>query len=75
MGRHIMIVKKLYTCEICKTDYASAEKAYECEKNHKLLETATIVGVYKSMNSIPEGVPTKVMVKFKGMDEFIEYRR
>lgn len=70
-----MIVKKLYTCEICKTDYASKERAVECEKNHKLLETATIVGVYKSMNAIKDGVPTKIRVKFKGMDEFIEYRR
>lgn len=70
-----MKVKKLYTCEICKTDYASPEKAFECEKNHKLLETATIVGVYKSMNSIKEGIPTKIRVKFKDMDEFIEYRR
>ena len=70
-----MKVKKLYTCEICKTDYASPEKAFECEKNHKLLETATIVGVYKSMNAIKEGIPTKIRVKFKDMDEFIEYRR
>lgn len=70
-----MKVKKLYTCEICKTDYASPEKAFECEKNHKLLETATIVGVYKSMNSVKEGVPTKIRVKFKGVDEFIEYSR
>ena len=70
-----MKVKKLYTCEICKTDYASPEKAFECEKNHKLLETATIVGVYKSMNAIKEGVPTKIRVKFKDMDEFIEYTK
>ncbi len=70
-----MIVKKLYTCEICKTDYASAEKAYECEKNHKLLGTATIIGIYESMNSIPSGIPTKIGVKFKGVDEFIEYTK
>ena len=70
-----MTEKKLYTCDICKTDYASKEKAVECEKNHKLLETATIVGVSKSIKSIPEGVPTKIRVKFKGVDEFIEYRR
>lgn len=70
-----MKVKKLYTCEICKTDYDSPEKAFECEKNHKLLENATVFGIYKSMNSIPSGVPTKIGVKFKGMDEFIEYGR
>lgn len=25
--------KKLYTCEICNTDYADKEKARQCEKN------------------------------------------
>lgn len=24
--------KKLYTCEICNTDYADKEKARQCEK-------------------------------------------
>ena len=75
MGRYYMTEKKLYTCDICKTDYASEEKAIQCEKNHKPLETATIVGVYKSMSSIPEGVPVKIRIKFKGMDAFIEYGR
>lgn len=26
--------KKLYTCEICNTDYADKEKAKQCEKGH-----------------------------------------
>ena len=75
MESYHMTEKKLYTCDICKTDYAIREKATQCESNHKLLETATIVGTYKSMNSIPEGIPAKIRIKFKGMDEFIEYRR
>lgn len=70
-----MTEKKLYTCDICKTDYASKEKAIQCEKNHKSLETATIIGIYKPMNSIPDGVPVKIRIKFKGMDKFIEYGR
>lgn len=37
-----MTEKKLYTCDICKTDYADKEKAKQCEKNHKLLEKATM---------------------------------
>ena len=41
--------KRLYTCDICNTDYADKQKAMECEKNHKLLEKATIVGEYKSI--------------------------
>ena len=70
-----MTERKLYTCDICKTDYASKEKAVECENNHKLLETATILGIYKAMNSVPEGVPVKIRIKFKDMDKFIEYGR
>ena len=70
-----MTEKVIYTCDICKTNYASEEKAIQCEKNHKLLETATIVGVYKSINSIPDGLPLKIRIKFKGMDEFIEYTK
>ena len=42
-----MTEKKLYTCDICKTDYADKEKAKDCEKNHKLLENTCIVGEYK----------------------------
>ncbi len=37
-----MITKTLYTCQFCNTDYTKKEKAMECEKNHKVLETATI---------------------------------
>ena len=55
-----MITKTLYTCQFCNTDYTNKEKAMECEKNHKVLETATIIGNYKSLKSIPDGCPTKV---------------
>lgn len=29
-----MTEKKLYTCDICHTDYASKEDAKRCEKKH-----------------------------------------
>lgn len=29
-----MTEKKLYTCDICGTDYADKEKAKQCEKEH-----------------------------------------
>lgn len=67
--------KKLYTCEICNTDYSDKEKAKKCEKGHKLLEKATIVGEYKPVTMVPEGEPHKIRVKFPGTDKFIEYRR
>lgn len=57
-----MVTKTLYTCQFCNTDYADKE-------------TATIVGDYKSLKSIPDGCPTKIKVKFKGSDRWIEYKR
>lgn len=35
----------------------------------------TVIGNYKSLKSIPDGCPTKVKVKFKGSDKWIEYKR
>lgn len=71
----MMREKKLYTCEICNTDYADKEKAKQCEKGHKLLEKATITGEYKPVAMIPGGEPYKIRVRFPGADKFIEYRR
>lgn len=70
-----MIEKTLYTCQVCNTDYADKEKAIECEKNHKVLETATIAGEYKSKNSMGDGCPVKIKVKFKGYDKLVVYKR
>lgn len=70
-----MTEKKLYTCDICHTDYADKENAKKCEQNHKLLEKATIVGEYKSMNSIRNGIPAKISVKFPGLNEWFDYKR
>lgn len=66
--------KKLYTCEICNTDYAEKETAVKCEKNHKLLEKATIVGEYKSMNMRMNGKPYKIRVKFPGDSVWTDYK-
>lgn len=67
--------KRLYTCDICNTDYANKEDAIKCEKNHKLLEKATIVGEYKSVGMIPSGEPYKIRVKFPGTCNWVEYKR
>ena len=66
--------KKLYTCEICNTDYAEKEKAVKCEKNHKLLEKATIVGKYKPMTTYSSGIPYKIRVNFSNDDNWFEYK-
>ncbi len=67
--------KKLYTCEICNTDYSDKEKARQCEKSHKLLEKATIVGEYHPIGMTPSGEPHKIRVKFPGTERFVEYKR
>lgn len=70
-----MTEKKLYSCDICHTDYADKERAEECEKNHKLIEKATIIGEYKPIKSIADGIPTKIRIKFPGSDKWVDYKR
>lgn len=67
--------RRLYTCNICNTDYANKQRAIECENNHKLLEKATIVGQYKSIGQLPNGEPYRIRVKFPGTNDWIEYKR
>ena len=70
-----MIEKTLYTCQYCFTDYKNKEKALQCEENHKSLDQATMTGIYKSKVSISDGCPTKIRIRFQGMDKSIEYWR
>ena len=67
--------KILYTCDICHTDYTDENKAKECEKNHKRLEKATIIGEYKSITMIPTGVPTKIKVRFPNDTTWYKFKR
>nr|DAD99461.1 MAG TPA: Monocytic leukemia zinc finger protein finger, acetyl transferase, DNA [Siphoviridae sp. ctNU74]DAH76820.1 MAG TPA: Monocytic leukemia zinc finger protein finger, acetyl transferase, DNA [Caudoviricetes sp.] len=67
--------KKLYTCEICNTDYADKEKARQCEKKHKLLEKAVIVGEYKPIGMLAGGEPYKIRVKFPGTDKIYRIQK
>ena len=66
--------KKIYTCELCNTDYNSKAEALQCEKNHKRLIDAQIFADYHPKSMIPGGVPYKIRVKFLGVDRWIEYR-
>lgn len=62
MGKGVLIVKekKLYTCEICNTDYANKEKAKQCEERHKLLEKATLIGrVGEPVDELPSDTPVQ----------------
>lgn len=67
--------KTLYTCQICNTDYSNKADALDCEKNHKDIESAVIVGVYMPKSWLRDGMPTKLRVKFKGSDNWVVYKR
>ena len=56
--------KILYTCEICKTDYAEKKKATESECVHKT-KLKVINACYKSINAVTHGFPTKITVQSK----------
>lgn len=70
-----MTEKRLYTCDICHTDYVDKEKAKECEKNHKLLEKATIIGEYSPITIDETGIPKRIRVKFPNSDKWFDYKR
>lgn len=53
----------LYQCEICGTQYASSNKAQECEKSHKTFQEIESVK-YRSMVANPDGYPDKITVVF-----------
>lgn len=67
--------KTLYTCQICNTDYSEKADALDCEKNHKDIEGAVIVGDYKPKAIAGDGIPIKLRVKFKGSDKWVVYKR
>lgn len=54
-----MTEKKLYTCDVCHTDYASKEDARECEKGHIL---STVIKDFRYTSH--SKYPTKILVKF-----------
>jgi hypothetical protein len=45
------------------------------KKNHKLLAEATVIGEYKSIGLIGNGIPVKIRVKFPGSNEWFDYKR
>ena len=68
--------KKLYTCEICHTDYANPKEAEACEGSHKLTRGKgfKIEGVYQPRKMCPAGVPVKLWVTFPDGSRIL-YRR
>lgn len=70
-----MVKKILYTCSFCHTDYADKDRAIECEKNHKFLDSGVMIGIYKPIKSIPDGAPTRITMSFPGINKPISYVR
>lgn len=54
----------LYVCELCGTSYSDKKKAEECEAGHAVLKKAKIVGKYKSIKMVPDGMPVAIEVTF-----------
>lgn len=54
----------LYVCEICGTSYSDKKKAEECEAGHVSLKRAKIVGKYKLIKMMPDGMPYAIDVTF-----------
>lgn len=54
-----MTEKKLYTCDICHTDYANKEDAKKCEKEHIKCEGIADIRIHAHQN-----YPHKIEVRF-----------
>lgn len=66
--------RKLYTCEICLTDYADKRKAIDCEKNHKDTFEITHMKFYpKGVDNT--GYPCSITIKGKDGRELVYKRR
>ena len=60
--------KKLYTCEICHTNYADKNSAIECEKYHCV--DFTIIGKrYRPKNKIVASIIDRLPVSIRIEDE------
>lgn len=68
--------KKLYTCEICHTDYADPKDAERCERFHKPTKGKgfKVDGVYRPITVCGDGAPVKLWVTFPDGSK-IMYRR
>ena len=58
-----MTERKLYTCDICHTDYLDQSMALKCEKTHK--QPLDIAGArYVAMQKDSTGYPVTITVRF-----------
>ena len=62
LGGEQMKEKKLYTCEICHTDYADKNRCRECEKSHNTNLQIKTLGKYKPIGVCSDGFPYSITV-------------
>lgn len=65
--------KKLYVCEVCKTEYESKFACQKCEKNHKFGEKV-IRGRHLSIKQDATGYPVTIEVVMTD-GETVRYRK
>lgn len=66
--------KKLYTCEICHTDYAEKSRCAECEKSHKTKLAIKYLGKFKPFSVYYDGFPTAITVVAANGEEYTYHR-
>ena len=70
-----MTERKLYRCDVCKTEYANKDDAEKCEKYHVEPSRKATIGFYKGMNQHScDQYPYKVIVQMAD-GKGIEYKR
>lgn len=66
--------KKLYTCEVCHTDYAEKHKCAECEKSHQTnLKIEDMV--FQPLAVDMSGFPFRIKVISEDGEECTYYRK
>lgn len=66
--------KKLYTCEICHTDYADKRKCAECEKSHKTKLEIKSLNKFKPFSIYSDGFPNSITVISADGKEYTYHR-
>lgn len=65
--------KKLYVCEVCKTEYENKIDCQKCEKNHKFGEKI-VRGRHLSIKQDAKGYPITIEVVMSD-GETVRYRK
>lgn len=68
-----MILKKVYVCEACKTEYGAERSAMNCEKHHVKPKKVNALR-YNALNDDACPAPIMVTVTMENNEQYV-YRR